>query len=141
MVFVIGVLGLIFYVAALLATKLFGTSLDSNMIKWFGTISASAYTLFQIMTLESWSMGIVRPVMEVYPWSWIFFVIFILITSFAVLNLFIGIIVDAMQQQSAAEQSVHTKKSDSAQTETNDTRSELIALRQEIQELRKLLLR
>ena len=49
------------------------------------------------MTLESWSMGIVRPVMQVFPFAWIFFVPFILITSFAVLNLFIGIIVDAMQ--------------------------------------------
>ena len=72
--------------------------------EWFGSIGRSMYSLFQIMTLESWSMGIVRPVMEVYPWAWLFFVVFILITSFAVLNLFIGIIVDAMQQQSIAEQ-------------------------------------
>ena len=57
------------------------------------------YSLFQIMTLESWSMGIVRPVMEEYPYAWAFFVPFILITTFAVLNLFIGIIVDAMQHQ------------------------------------------
>ena len=57
------------------------------------------YSLFQIMTLESWSMGIVRPVMKEYPYAWVFFVPFILITTFAVLNLFIGIIVDAMQKQ------------------------------------------
>jgi voltage-gated sodium channel len=56
------------------------------------------YTLFQIMTLESWSMGIVRPVMKEYPLAWLFFVPFILVTTFAILNLFIGIIVDAMQQ-------------------------------------------
>ena len=56
------------------------------------------YTLFQIMTLESWSMGIVRPVMKEFPLAWLFFVPFILVTTFAVLNLFIGIIVDAMQQ-------------------------------------------
>ena len=42
-------------------------------------------------------MGIVRPTMELYPWAWLFFVPFIIITSFAVLNLFIGIIVDSMQ--------------------------------------------
>ena len=59
------------------------------------------YTLFQIMTLESWSMGIVRPVMKEYPLAWIFFVPFILVTTFAILNLFIGIIVDAMQQISS----------------------------------------
>ena len=61
------------------------------------------FTLFQIMTLESWSMGIVRPVMENFSWAWAFFVPFILVTSFAVLNLFIGIIVDAMQAQNAAK--------------------------------------
>lgn len=94
---VVGVLGIIFYVSAVLVTKLFGSHDDANMQEWFGSIGNSAYTLFQIMTLESWSMGIVRPTMEIFPWSWVFFVPFIVITSFAVLNLFIGIIVDAMQ--------------------------------------------
>jgi len=94
---VIGVLLIIFYVCAVLSTKLFGQHPDPQMQEWFGTVGASAYTLFQIMTLESWSMGIVRPTMEYFPLSWIFFVPFIIITSFAVLNLFIGIIVDAMQ--------------------------------------------
>lgn len=94
---VVGVLGLIFYVASVLATKLFGMHPDPNMQEWFGSISASAYTLFQIMTLESWSMGVVRPTMDIYPWAWMFFLPFIVITSFAVLNFFIGIIVDSMQ--------------------------------------------
>ncbi|KKJ78087.1 ion transporter [Kiloniella litopenaei] len=97
MLSVVGVLSIVFYVAAVLTTKLFGQHPDPNMQEWFGTISASAYTLFQVMTLESWSMGIVRPTMEIFPHSWIFFIPFIIITSFAVLNLFIGIIVDAMQ--------------------------------------------
>ena len=97
MLSVVGVLSIVFYVAAVLTTKLFGQHPDPNMQEWFGTISSSAYTLFQIMTLESWSMGIVRPTMEIFPHSWIFFIPFIIITSFAVLNLFIGIIVDAMQ--------------------------------------------
>ncbi|KID56616.1 ion transporter [Pseudoalteromonas luteoviolacea] len=94
---VIGVLGIVFYVSAVLTTKLFGQHPDPNMQEWFGSLGASAYTLFQVMTLESWSMGIVRPTMELFPESWLFFVPFIIITSFAVLNLFIGIIVDAMQ--------------------------------------------
>ena len=101
---VIGVLALLFYVAAVLATRLFGDSPDPDLQEWFGSIGASAYTLFQIMTLESWSMGIVRPVMELYPYSWLFFVPFIIITSFAVLNLFIGIIVDAMQSSHSADE-------------------------------------
>jgi voltage-gated sodium channel len=64
---------------------------------WFGTLGRSLYSLFQIMTLESWSMGIVRPVMDVYPYAWAFFVPFIIVTSFSVLNLFIGLLVNTMQ--------------------------------------------
>ena len=65
---VIGLLSLIFYIAAVMATKLFGPTFN----EWFGSVGASLYSLFQIMTLESWSMGIVRPVMEVHPLAWRF---------------------------------------------------------------------
>lgn len=90
---------LIFYVSAVLTTNLFGADFPER----FGSIGESMYSLFQIMTLENWSDGIARPVMEIYPAAWVFFVPFILITSFAVLNLFIGIIVDAMQRRHRAE--------------------------------------
>ncbi|MEM1275932.1 MAG: ion transporter [Pseudomonadota bacterium] len=84
---------MIFYIGAVMATKLFGATFD----EWFGTIGRSAYSLFQIMTLESWSMGIVRPVMEIYPYAWAFFVPFIMMTTFAVVNLLVGLIVNSMQ--------------------------------------------
>ena len=76
-----------------MAAKLFGQSFP----EWFGDIGQSAYFLFQIMTLESWSMGIVRPVMVVYPYAWAFFVPFIMMTTFAVVNLLVGLIVNSMQ--------------------------------------------
>lgn len=97
---VIILLALIFYIAAVMATKLFGDAFP----EWFGSIGATLYSLFQIMTLESWSMGIVRPIMEVYPWAWMFFVPFVLVTSFVVLNLFIAIIVNAMHEEADEEQ-------------------------------------
>lgn len=93
---------LVFYVASVMATKLFGAEFDA----WFGTVGKSAYSLFQIMTLESWSMGIVRPVMEVHPYAWAFFVPFILIVTFAVLNLFIAIIVNSMQEAASEDDEV-----------------------------------
>ncbi|MCO4848222.1 MAG: ion transporter [Yoonia sp.] len=86
-------MGIIFYIGAVMTTKLFGASFP----EWFGTIGRSGYSLFQIMTLESWSMGIVRPVMTVYPYAWAFFVPFILMTTFAVVNLLVGLIVNSMQ--------------------------------------------
>jgi voltage-gated sodium channel len=96
---IILLLGLIFYVFSVISTKLFAAAFP----EWFGSLGASAYTLFQIMTLESWSMGIVRPVMDQYPYAWLLFVPFIIATAFTVLNLFIGVIVDAMQSEHEAE--------------------------------------
>ena len=90
---------IIYYIAAVMATKLFGTSFPD----WFGHLGASAYSLFQVMTLESWSMGIVRPVMEVYPYAWAFFLPFILMTTFAVMNLIVGLIVNSMQEAASEE--------------------------------------
>lgn len=109
---VVSVLGLIFYVSAVLTTKLFGAHPDPNMQEWFGSISASGYTLFQIMTLESWSMGVVRPTMDLFPWAWAFFLPFIIVTSFAVLNFFIGIIVDSMQTAQRLEADAALQKDD-----------------------------
>ncbi len=92
-------MAIIFYIGAVIATRLFGETFPD----WFGTLGASAYSLFQIMTLESWSMGIVRPVMEVFPYAWIFFVPFIIVTTFAVVNLLVGLIVNSMQDAHAEE--------------------------------------
>lgn len=93
---VCAVMSIFFYTAGVLATKLFGPSFPD----WFGSLPRSLYSLFQIMTLESWSMGIVRPVMSEFPWAWAFFVPFIIIATFTILNLFIGIIVSTMQELS-----------------------------------------
>ena len=68
------------------------------------------FTLFQVMTLESWSMGIVRPVMLTAPWAWAFFVPFIVIATFTILNLFIGIIVSTMQELSTLPEPGMPKK-------------------------------
>ncbi|WP_170426260.1 ion transporter [Ruegeria arenilitoris] len=97
-------MAILFYIGAVISTKLFSQSFPD----WFGDLGLSAYTLFQIMTLESWSMGIVRPVMEVYPYAWLFFVPFIMVTTFAVVNLLVGLIVNSMQDAHHAEDEVKT---------------------------------
>lgn len=133
---IIALLTLIFYVFAVVATNLFGAAFPD----WFGSVGASAYSLFQIMTLESWSMGIVRPVMEVFPYAWAFFLPFILVTTFTVLNLFIGIVVDAMQTQHEAEREAD-RAADAeivaqGQSERAEILTEIRALRREIADLR-----
>ncbi|SEL36487.1 voltage-gated sodium channel [Roseovarius azorensis] len=97
-------MGMIFYIGSVMATKLFGATFPD----WFGDLGRSAYSLFQIMTLESWSMGIARPVMEQFPYAWAFFVPFIMVTTFAVVNLLVGLIVNSMQDAHHAEDSVKT---------------------------------
>jgi voltage-gated sodium channel len=97
-------MGIVFYIGSVMATKLFGDSFP----EWFGSLGQSGYSLFQIMTLESWSMGIVRPIMEVYPYAWAFFVPFILVTTFAVVNLLVGLIVNSMQDAHAEEDNAAT---------------------------------
>ena len=97
-------MAIIFYIGAVITTRLFGASFP----QWFGSLGLSAYSLFQIMTLESWSMGIVRPVMEVYPFAWVFFVPFIMVTTFAVVNLIVGLIVNSMQDAHQEEENERT---------------------------------
>ncbi len=127
---------LVFYVFAVISTKLFGSAFPD----WFGTIGASMFTLFQIMTLESWSMGIVRPVMEVYSWGWIVFVAFIVLSSFTVLNLFIAIIIDSMQTLHETEQTQTIEEmSEVVQQEHQHQSEEFLELQREIQTLKKLL--
>jgi len=130
------VLLLIYYVFAVIATKLFG----ANFPHWFGTIGESLYSLFQIMTLESWSMGIVRPVMEVHPNAWIFFVIFILIATFTMLNLFIAIIVNAMHSFTEEEnRETQAALNDARDHIEADLHQEMANLRDEIAQLKQLL--
>lgn len=134
-------LGLIFYVASVMATKLFG----ADFPQWFGSIPSSAYSLFQIMTLESWSMGIVRPVMEVHPYAWLFFVPFILCTTFTMLNLFIGIVVNAMQSEHEEEAKAERHKLEADLRQASEERqqvhaeevADMAALRREIAGLRQ----
>ncbi|MCU0830882.1 MAG: ion transporter [Rhizobiaceae bacterium] len=126
-------LTLVFYVFSVMATKLYAATFP----QWFGSIPASAYSLFQVMTLESWSMGIVRPVMEVHPHAWAFFIPFILCTTFTVLNLFIGIVVSAMQaEHEAAADSEAEANARKAHDERGEILSELRALRAEVAALR-----
>jgi len=131
-----GLMLLLFYIGSVMATGLYG----DNFPQWFGSIAASMYTLFQVMTLESWSMGIVRPVMESHPSAWLFFIPFILVATFTMLNLFIAIIVDAMQSMhEKVQQEEQTGLKEVVHEEHLQLDSEIRALREEIRLLRESL--
>jgi len=130
---VIIMLSIVYYVFAVMATLMYGPVFD----EWFGTLGRSLYSLFQIMTLESWSMGIVRPVMVVYPKAWVFFVPFIIITSFSVLNLFIGLLVNTMQTAVEEESEEEFEKlRDLVRSENEEVGALIQEMHQEIKALR-----
>lgn len=122
------IIGIIFYVAAVIATQLFGAAFP----EWFGSLGSSAFTLFQVMTLENWAIGIVRPVMEAYPLAWIFFLVFILSSTFTLLNLFIAVIVNAIQNEHSGE------SASAAGDELAQLRVEIAALRRDLRATRPL---
>ena len=130
------VLLLVFYVFGVIATHLFGQAFPD----WFGHLGRSLYTLFQVMTLESWSMGIARPVMEESPFAWLFFITFILFATFTMLNLFIAIIVNAMQTFTESEhKATETLVENVGQSMEHELHAEVQSLRQDIRELKALL--
>jgi len=124
---IVGLMGLVLYVSAVMATKLFGEIAP----EFFGSLSASLFTLFQIMTVEGWP-DIARNVMAQSPQSWIFFVVYLLVATFMVLNLFIAVVVNAMQSQ------VTEDLKREGDTHTRLVLDEVRALRQEIAALRGL---
>jgi voltage-gated sodium channel len=123
---VAAIIGIIFYVSAVIATKLFSDAFP----QLFGDLGKAAFTLFQVMTLEGWAMEVVRPVMAVYPLSWIFFLVFILSSTFTLLNLFIAVIVNAIQQEHAGEPTPANAE------DIAGLRREIAALREELQSAR-----
>jgi voltage-gated sodium channel len=136
LVSIVIILLILYYVFAVIATNLFGAAFP----EWFGSIGKSMYSLFQIMTLESWSMGIVRPVMEVYPYAWTFFIPYILIATFTMLNLFIAIIVSAMQTEHEAEQEQTISAVEHAADDLGSAvHSDIQQMRVELRELRLLI--
>lgn len=116
---IVFLLGLVFYIFGVMGTNLFGAAFPD----WFGSVPVSMFTLFQIMTLDSWSMGVARPVMEVYPYAYIFFISFILISSLTILNVFIGIIVNTMQSLTWAQED---EKRAAQEAKANAEREEML---------------
>lgn len=131
---VIIMISIVFYVFGVMATLMYGPTFD----EWFGTLGRSLYSLFQIMTLESWSMGIVRPVMLEHPMAWAFFVPFIVITAFSVLNLFIGLLVNTMQTAVEADAEAEFEKlRDLVKSETDIVDEHVTAMHEEVRALRR----
>lgn len=123
---------LVYYIFSIMGTTLFGVQFP----EWFGTLGKSFYTLFQVMTLESWSMGISRPVMEVFSWAWLYFVPFVLCTSFLIMNVVVGIVVNAISEVSESQAGEEKEVPEDVQTQL---RKELEILQKQLTHMEELL--
>jgi len=129
---IVALLGLVLFVSAVMATNLFRDVAP----QYFGDLGTSLFALFQIMTGESWP-DIADAVMAEMPLAWIFFVIYILISTFAVLNLFIAVVVSAMEAQLREEMHQEGEQHHQELADSNATiLAELQALRAEVAQLR-----
>jgi voltage-gated sodium channel len=124
---------LLYYVYAVIAVKLYGAAFPDL----FGTLGKSFFTLFTVMTLEGW-VEVVKSMLPKHPYAWVFFVTFIVTTTFMVLNLFIGVVVNAMQKEHEKEfrQELEAER-DIVKEEAAPILTEVKALRAEVAELRK----
>jgi voltage-gated sodium channel len=138
---VMGLMLIVFYVSAVVTTNLFGKEFP----EFFGNLGSSFFTLFQVMTLESWSDGIARPVMEKFPNAWIFFVVFIMIATFVVVNLFVAAIVDSFSAYSAEDKELEKRIKDEEKRHIEDQRlllqinEEFHAIKLELDEVKEML--
>jgi voltage-gated sodium channel len=129
-------IGLLYYVFAVIAVKLYGPEFP----ELFGTLGKSFFTLFTVMTLEGWVDGVVKPIMEKFPRAWIFFITFIIVTTFMVLNLFIGVVVTAMQKEHEKAEAIELEaEREIVHEEAAPILQEVRSLKAEVAELRKAL--
>lgn len=142
---IMAVLALVTYVGAVMATNMFGNTDNEEVALLFGDLPKSAYSLFQVMTLDGWRFEVVQKVIDNgHPYAWVFFLIFIFIASFAILNLFIALVVDALsrEQQAMLEEELEDIEenidsiSDAVEGERDALLQMLGELRAEIAELR-----
>ncbi|MEO1405147.1 MAG: ion transporter [Pseudomonadota bacterium] len=139
---ILAVIALIIYVSAVIATDTFGRTDNEEVQMLFGDLHSSALSLFQVMTMDGWRNEVVQKVMDDgHPYAWVFFLIFIFVASFAVLNLFIALFVDALQaEHDAAQDEMMTEledKAEDAEEERHKMLTLLESLKDEIAELRQ----
>lgn len=130
---IIAVMVLMIYVGAVIATNLFGKTDKPEVAALFGDLPTSALSLFQVMTMDGWRFEVMQKVIDDgHPYAWIFFLTFLFLASFAVLNLFIAVFVDALQAEHDSEQDEKIDELDDKADDAKVTRDQMLGLLKEI---------
>lgn len=145
---IVAVLALVTYVAAVMATNMYGNTKTEEVRQLFGDLPSSALSLFQVMTMDGWRFEVVQKVVDDgHPMAWLFFLVFIFVASFAVLNLFIALVVDSLaaEQKAALAEGLEELEDEIEveREEADDARTEILSvlkqLQQEVAELKTAL--
>jgi voltage-gated sodium channel len=128
-------MGILFYIFAVLGTMLFAQAAP----EYFGSLHSTLLTLFQVVTLESWASGVMRPLLVIEPWAWVYFVAFILVGTFVIFNLFVGVIVSNVEKVDLLELELAKEEYTPETLEPSNTEKELGHLRKEVSELKDLI--
>ncbi|MEZ5946689.1 MAG: ion transporter [Hyphomonas sp.] len=142
---IIAVLALVTYVAAVMATNMYGNTETEEVKQLFGDLPSSALSLFQVMTMDGWRFEVVQKVVDDgHPNAWLFFLVFIFIASFAILNLFIALVVDSLaaEQKAVLEEGIHELEEEleeieegieGEREEASDARAEILDVLRDLQ--------
>ncbi len=122
-------LGIMYYILAVVGIGLFGEKFP----ELFGTLNGAFYTLFQAMTLESWATGICTPVMEEYPLAWLYFIPFVVVSAFVMMNLVVGILVNTIAE--ATDEAKREKVLDNKKVSTSTLRAEIEVFKKQIEKV------
>ena len=142
---IVAVLTLVTYVAAVMATNMYGNTETEEVQELFGDLPRSALSLFQVMTMDGWRFEVAQKVIDDgHPWAWLFFLIFIFVASFAILNLFIALVVDSLaaEQKAVLAEGLEEleEEIEEERGEADDARAEILSvlkqLQQEVAELK-----
>ncbi|MEZ9200420.1 ion transporter [Shewanella sp. 10N.286.54.B9] len=125
----------IFYIYGAIGSMLFA---DINDFLW-GDVSVAMLTLFRVSTFESWT-SVMYETMAVYPLSWLYYLSFIFLTAFVFLNMMVGAVLDVMTQETAAMRAEDEANTDIPASEQPASVADVAELKQQIEELKGLLL-
>lgn len=136
---IVAVLALVTYVAAVMATNMFGNTETEEVRQLFGDLPSSALSLFQVMTMDGWRFEVMQKVIDDgHPMAWVFFLIFIFVASFAILNLFIALVVDSLaaEQKAVLEEGLEDleEEFEEEREEADDARHEILAVLKQLQQ-------
>ncbi len=127
---------IVFYIFAVFGSTMYGDAFP----ELFGDIGGSMFTLFQVMTFESWATAVARPIMAMYPYAWIYFLVFILLTAITLLNVMVGIVVEAVGTISeAVKQKQAAEAAENAPLEVRDADEREAEIRKHLVQIEELL--